>query len=142
MSSNLLFLNHESLYFANIAHNYFIILVLGLKFWFKFKKCEFWHAQIVRQPNFADPWAGPKKILDPKPFLLGLICPNLNFDTPWPLLLTSILEILGDKWHLRWIYPPPRDIGLILQLLSLEMIIFPKFSQFQKENSLRTFSAV
>ena len=33
-------------------------------------------------PTLGAPGPGPKNFLDPKPFLLSHICPNLNFDTP------------------------------------------------------------
>ena len=48
MSSNLLYLNHESLYFAKIAHIYLFSLIWGLKFWFKVKKCDFWDTQTIQ----------------------------------------------------------------------------------------------
>ena len=60
----------------NKAHNNFISMTLGLKCWFKLKKCEFWDIQIVQLPNFVDPWAGPKT------FFIGSHISQLEFWYP------------------------------------------------------------
>ena len=59
MTSNLFYLDHESIYFATIAHNWIISMILSLQFWLKVKKSKFRDTQIFRRTNFAGPWTGP-----------------------------------------------------------------------------------
>ena len=59
MTSNLFYLDHESIYFATIALNWILSLFLGIQFWFKVKKSKFRDTQIFRRTNFAGPWTGP-----------------------------------------------------------------------------------
>ena len=54
----------------------------------------------------------PKKIFDPKPFLVGHLGPNLSLHTPFTPLPDTFLVILVKRMTLKKNLPPPLKIGL------------------------------
>ena len=113
MTSSLFYLDHESIDFATIAHNWILFLILGLKFWFKVKKSKFRDTQIFQRTNFASPWTGPYKFFGPETFFVMSHMSQLKF---WYLM--TAISCLDSGDFTRWralkvnLPPPPPKIGL------------------------------